>query len=1206
MKKQNNISKLTREDTWWFIPEEYCPIFLELEKKFNEQVDIRRKILNLEQKIKEIKDALKGLRMQQEVLDENLFTNKHVKLSNQEEGVKNRISDEKGKLEHFSRERIVEIVEFLRDDRCIHYSELADKRLDNPNNKNGRKDNTFRKFVRYADIMGDKAITKEIVEHFIKYFSNLGLLKEDDNGEYYFEDYSTAIANYKVPFVSAQIILECITHDLQSNRASRMMIFETMHCLNQNPLVDIKIKDGDSREKALYDVYRKTLTYGLEILRSNGLVTESIDCDNDYEFVYKQEDETQQELRPETRRERNKERRVAALKELAEIQARFHQTTSTSKEKNKAKLRRAQSEIDEKLSRIDQSSKNGRITYHWYNVILQCRNYLDSRKFKTFAEDVVTYIRYQNIKNAITPIDKDKLYRWEKSYVVCDALGKFIQEEAKLRIISWPISISDSEYQKVLNNILNVINDLIGNDTIEKVPSKNYTDEKSIEQIKIRNEQLLSLFFVRAYIEPLSSNELSSHLEQLFKIIASDERKNHIDLCIIIRQLSLLAVNNTFEYASKTKSWIYALKNIRKGSDSFIVQTTLIYIYNLLIGLSSDDNSIEKYQRACYSLLGKLKPQNYDQKAEVILLQFEYIKWSEDSISYQETARLLSDLWKNIGELFAVSDRNDPRPYIYKYDTLSLATRLLKSYFDFGYSLAILLSKAYLHLVELKINDILTNQGLLRHLPNLIIKIKPELAVRIAITNESTHYANWSHNQSIAEALLELDDCNRALTYSCKAEESYNSCDLGDIQGQTFYLELHLTRAEIMFRLGKEAEAKSLCSKCEAKLKELEELYPKEIRSKILHSTGRRLNGIKSLLERLPYGYRWFRLLNILMAITEMDTVIPEVETFFNKWHGFNGLDLDEDESNPKELVDEFKSEFFPLTMQAVSKNVVFKSCDIDTSPITADEIKVLNKELQQLYINEQRSFLNIDIENTSKLVSNRQVLMPEFDMLFELLSPKNNTKAFVDQINLTNLNNSDCNFLIEEFEKCHYVVMSEWASNEDRLKACKLFFDKSGQSIKSVFIREMAAEILCEQSSFIDYDNWDEKERLLNMAESYIMDKNGTFLSDKAKEIYIRIAHRLCDVYEYQLRDGASADYIEYALDIVRQYNIRTEDSAWFIGEHAKHLMYDAQRQGNAKLLSKVKDLFSEAIEILQSVNPQTDDSRYFLELYKEYLSQL
>lgn len=48
----NDNSLLSREEAWWFIPEEYCPIFLELEKEFNKQIDIRRQISELESKIK--------------------------------------------------------------------------------------------------------------------------------------------------------------------------------------------------------------------------------------------------------------------------------------------------------------------------------------------------------------------------------------------------------------------------------------------------------------------------------------------------------------------------------------------------------------------------------------------------------------------------------------------------------------------------------------------------------------------------------------------------------------------------------------------------------------------------------------------------------------------------------------------------------------------------------------------------------------------------------------------------------------------------------------------------------------------------------------------------------------------------------------------------------------------------------------------------
>lgn len=1168
MEDQNNTSLLTREDAWWFIPEEYCPIFLKLEKEFNDQINIRRKISEIENKIKNIRKSM----------------------------IPKKVSEQLNKLKknaYFSREMLEDFVESLREERYYHYSDLADHYE--------RNDNSYKKFVSYANVMGNKDLTGEIVDHFIKYFTNLGILK-NDNGEYYFGVYSNYIANYKVRFVTAQIILECITSDLQTNQASRMMIFNSMHSLNQNPLVEIRIKEGDSRKKALNEVYRKSLDEGLKILINNGLVTEP--NDKQYVLVYKQEDELQQDDNIEVLRERNKDRKLAALRKLAEINAHFHQTTNTSEEKKKNKLRRAQSEIDEKLSRIDQSSKDGRITYHWFNVILQCRNFLDSRKFKIFADDVITYIRYQNIKHAITPVDKDSLYEWESEYPIWNEISKLIQQEANLRIISWPISISDVDYKKAVSDILTVINNLIGNDFIEKISLKNDTNENAIEQIRARNEQLLSLFFVRADIEPLSSNELSSHLEQLFNVIASDEDKNHFDLSIIIRRLNILAVNNTFDYVAKTKSWIYALKNISEGSDSFIVQTTLIFIYNLLIGLSSDEASREKYQRTCRSLFSELKPHNYNQEDEVIWLQLEYLKWSKDSIPYQEMAQLLSDLWKNIGALFAIADKNDPRPYIYKYHTLELAIRILESYFDFGYSSSFLLSKAYLQLIDLKINDGFSYYILLNQLGNLIKKINPEMAVRIALTNESTGFANWSHYQTIADDLLELNDYNRALEYVCKAEESYNKCNLGDIQGQTFYLESLLIKAEILFNLGKESEAKSLCSNCEKKLKELEELYPQDIRPSGLQSTAYRLNSIMSSLESLPYIYRWMRLLKVLMAIVDMESVSSEIEDFFNKWHGFNGLDLDEDESNPKELVDEFKSDIFPLTMQTVSQNVVFKSCDVDTTPITEYDIKQLNKELLNLYKTNQRSFLcnEMKAEAPNQFHLESEIKIPSEDMLFELLQPECSAKAFVHQMKMgNNQATSDKVFHFEDFEKYHYIVMSEWASKEDRINASNLFLSKFDPSTKSVSKREMAAEVLCQMSSLVDFSDWDKQEKLLNQAESYIVNKDGSIISDRFKEIYLRIMHRLYDVYDYQGRSGLQeSSMVEHALELIKSNNIRTMDAAWFLGERAEYRLYiNKDRQ-------QAKSYFDKAISILKEIIPATEDSLHYLDIYQKEVVNL
>lgn len=1157
---------LSREEAWWFIPEEYCPIFLKLEKEFNKKIGFPIS----KQQLLEWTDFLKSEQMKHfyGLADKNIIT-------------------------------IAELTKAIQDtgDSCKKMSHAKAKVKAEIRNK---------RYKGYGEIL-EELETKVIVGHFLSFFENVGILINDDNKNYSFSKVSNHISDYKVPYIIAQIILEHITRDLKHDSASRAVLLEAMHNLIHDPLFDIAIVEKkEDKEVALETVYLDRFNDGLQILKNNGIVKKKKGVTGHYEFIFDIPSGLMSDKDACKAINDNKKRRKAAFDELQQIHARFHQTTSTSKEKVKARLKRALSIISEKLSKIDQLSINDRIIFHWSNVILQCCNHVDFRRFQAFANDVLTYIRYCNIKNAITPITKDALYPWESLYPVWDAIGKVIQNEAKLPIINWPEYVSDIDYQKAVGNILNVINHLIDNNTIEDLYSKRNLDNKTIEQIKIRNEQLISLLYVRSFVEPSSANEYSAHLEHLFKVITSEKNKNYFDLCIIIRHLNLLAINNTFEYASKTKPWEYALKHIPDGLNNFDVQMTLVNIYILLIGLSGNDDTRKKCQKSCSLLFRRLNPQSYEQMIEVIVLRSQYIRWNLNLLSYKEISLLLLEQWKMIGEIFISADENDPRPYVHKYDTLAITIGFLNRYFDFGYSSALLVSQAYIHLKELKINDSLTDYNLLNKLGVLIKKFMPELAVRIAITNETIGYANWSNCQSIADNLLDLGDYNKALEYANKASESYDCNNLGDIQGQTFYLELLLTKVEILLRLGKETEAKRLCLECELKLKELEKLYPKEVRSSLLDSTLARLHRIKTSHESLPYIYRWIRLLYILMAIVEMDSLTPEVEHFFYKWHNFKGLDPEGDESNPEELIEEFKSDSFPSIMEKVAQNIVFRASDINTSTITKTDISKLNKELQKLYLDEQRTFLRIDGKKLDKRYSNRQSLMPTFDMIFDLINPENNTKAFVNQLNLAIISDSNSTISIEEFEKYHYVVMSEWASNEDRLKACQLFTDNMNLSGKSVLIREMAAEVLCEQSILIDCDNWDEKERLLNVAESYIVEQNGTFLSDKAKEIYIRIAHRLCDVYEYRSQEGASSDYSKHALDIVRLYNIRTVDSAWFIGEHAERLMYKAKSQGNTNLLSEAKDLFTESIEILQSVNPQTDDSRHYLELYEEFLSQL
>ena len=294
--EQSNL--LSREEAWWFIPEEYCPIFLELEKEFN----------------KKIGDPI-------------------------------------------SEQRLSELADILKSKQMKHFYGLADKNesdiaeltkaiitTGDPDQKLGvaksKAEVRSKRYGGYGEIL-EELETKVIVNHFVRYFENVGILICDDNKNYSFSKVSNHIANYKVPYTTAQILLEHITRDLEHDSASRVVLLDAIHNLIQDPLFAI-VEKKEGKEEALETVYLERFKDGLQILKNNGIVKKKKGVIGHYEFTYEVDyHPSDNKLPNDASRELNEMRRKAAFDELHQIHARFHQTTSTSKEKKKAKLRQA-------------------------------------------------------------------------------------------------------------------------------------------------------------------------------------------------------------------------------------------------------------------------------------------------------------------------------------------------------------------------------------------------------------------------------------------------------------------------------------------------------------------------------------------------------------------------------------------------------------------------------------------------------------------------------------------------------------------------------------------------------------------------------------------------------------------------------------------------------------------------------------------------
>lgn len=181
---------------------------------------------------------------------------------------------------------------------------------------------------------------------------------------------------------------------------------------------------------------------------------------------------------------------------------------------------------------------------------------------------------------------------------------------------------------------------------------------------------------------------------------------------------------------------------------------------------------------------------------------------------------------------------------------------------------------------------------------------------------------------------------------------------------------------------------------------------------------------------------------------------------------------------------------------------------------------------------------------------------------------------------------------------------MSDYSSPDETSQAIDLFIDTLKSfptSSLPVYAREMAAEVLCQKSDLISDENCDVQEEILYQAESFVLDSKYEFISKKAIKIYISIERRLYDVYDYQGRSGLSESLIvEGTLDLIAIHDIQSVDAARFLGKRAEHSLCNKNDKPMAL------NYFERTIAILQSIEPPTNDSRHFLELYQEFLAEI
>lgn len=970
MGTKNQHTQLTRETAWWFIPEEYCPIFLELEKEFNKKIG-------------------------KPILLENLS----------------------------------EIVDILKSARMNHYYGLAEKyedsikELDKTINANGDSDGKLSvakgkaeikqiRYNGYGEIL-EEMDKNVIVSHFIKYFENVGILINENNTFFSFSKISDYIANYKVPFVTAQIILDYITCDLESHPTSRTMLFEAMHSLIQDPLFSIEFKDVKNRAAALEIVYLERFKDGLQILKNNGLVSKAKGIKGHYEFVYKLKYEPLNDVSTEDAdKGLNNQRRMAALKELEQIHTRFNQTTSTSKEKEKGRLKQAQKDIDKKLSNITIQSIGDRILYHWYHSILL--HWFSDIKSIEFITDVITYIRYNNIRTAVTPVVEGELYKWDMSYSIWERLLLLIEKDfinsSKVNhsrsnktfalAIELPSEISLEEYNNATHRIIREVTRFIGCDKfITDAYTGEIADNKiSGDQVK-QNIRLFSLLYVRATVEANTGHfDAISHLEYLYKFACKNSYTYaEADQLLLISKLSGFSERN-IEYPIKAKGWIYKINRISfngKGNDKI---WTLIPIYQNLILLDSKDdgaNSEDRYYEIYLGLLNAINLCDFTDKFLLIQDKLFLLKRKIDDYSYDDVSRKIVDVWDSINNLY--SQYASPYLLILKTELFLLGADYLAQYLEFGYSLAIISSSIYLELRDLDIVCDYIYYTLLDAMSKYISSFdsfmpsfndRYELKLKMAsgeyLTNKCFFY------KSMAGELFEKGYLLSGCTYAKKSAELADINNLTASEGIADYLAVRLQMVAPLLQLGNYNEAAEIIEDSRNIVSELQELLSESERTGLIQDAIDIFSEIDEVYTKHPLRKRELRLDYLLHKTRELEE-FPEdlsasIYSFYDKWKQFIGMyNFYSDRVDPKLKV-EFESSSFPNTLEQFAKELPLEISEPIIKGATDDDIYMLNKFLIECYEKYQGYFIldEDDTNVTFQLPEGTTVEYPSIGQFFD------------------------------------------------------------------------------------------------------------------------------------------------------------------------------------------------------------------------------
>lgn len=594
--------------------------------------------------------------------------------------------------------------------------------------------------------------------------------------------------------------------------------------------------------------------------------------------------------------------------------------------------------------------------------------------------DFTTYIRYNNIRFALTEVKEGELYRWENNYPVWNRLIEIFKNTGINHNVL-PVEIDEEEYVLASNRLLKDLDDLITDQDI--------------------NDDNLSFFYVRATIAAaIGHPDKEGWLDRLYRYAASNVYVHReMDICLILAKLSHLKTNDVFEFTSKAKKWLFTLGNLRQNHDVAAVKAN---IYLLLICITSEENKkAEFYRNNCKEQIRSLSTETHSQRLERIELKYWYIQLSD--ISETKTfSSLIVDLWYDI--IKELSYCYDPRIAKVYIDTFLMGASYLMEYGVFGISLPFITAGIYLWVRKEGITQSQTYLSLLNALEVFLTDSDEEFAmqmmkihgiydpvkVRLKILAAQDSYCpnDYRTKLKIARGLLEIGKINESVKYAETAlslthpDNIYNPTEIID------YIDTRLFLVEPYFMLGRWNDADEIINDSSFRISRLAALYDEDNGIYLGNVIGR-YDDLLDEMRRHPYLKREMRLEYLIETIRGMKCAPQDLASFYEKWKQFYCGYRFHREIFDKDLIAEFENDDFISKLEQVSTMVETNKDKFEIIPLKDEDVEELGDKLGWAYEKWQQSFIANDVD-VSAIDTSKKVQYPEPNdlfLFFEVLS---------------------------------------------------------------------------------------------------------------------------------------------------------------------------------------------------------------------------